>query len=530
MNMFYGLYPVDTDVSDFTACAYNAEIILRLATKPEMGWYARNMRALQSPNRTIGFMGSTRRLITHQATSWTQQLYKDTTTRREAQKLHHPEPSTPLAANTVTDAMKVCPFCDDSTPNTQLHLHGDSIHLHIHCTNAQIQLTRDASNTDIAMALKHLGALFQHAPYDLLNPGDSFQTFMSGILHQYDDFNSHDTSNDDATPPPPFAQSTMSPRLHHSITSSETVWHSLRPTMTTESPELLTYTHGLVSSLPPANYTRATMNVIDHIYIGILPRSAHALIRQYFSLFVTNQQRAHDRRFPRSRTTPHIMSVYWDHAKDHPELLDALNCLRPAQDMKLYRLILKAWNKVSLALLQRARNVQTIIEALVYNRTRQGSKGRKKLRTPCAIPEPCGATLVQTLLHAHMKNPPTNPPTNTPILTATTNRIPCEHDRCNLYESHQLSRGFIIGRALFCPVCQIFNHAAKHAYHIERALRTRPRLRHSLAKLTYLPNQQSAITTTRLLLITLREHHAQDISSLLDNLHSQHAHLVTKCH
>ena len=69
MNMFYGLYPVDTDVSDFTACAYNAETILRLATKPEMGWYARNMREIQSPNQTIGFMGSTRRLITRQATS-----------------------------------------------------------------------------------------------------------------------------------------------------------------------------------------------------------------------------------------------------------------------------------------------------------------------------------------------------------------------------------------------------------------------------------------------------------------------------
>ena len=164
MNMFYGLYPVDTDVSDFTSCAYNAEIILRLATKPEMGWYARNMSELQSPNRTIGFMSPTRQLITHQATSWTQQLYKDTNTRRDAQKFHHPEPSAPLATTTVTDTMEECPFCDDSTPNHQPHLHGDIIYLHIHCTNEQLQLTRDASNTDIAVALKHLGALFQHAP------------------------------------------------------------------------------------------------------------------------------------------------------------------------------------------------------------------------------------------------------------------------------------------------------------------------------------------------------------------------------
>ena len=77
MNMYYGLYSVDTDVSDFTAIVYSAKIILRLATKPEMGWYARNMSELQTPNRTIGCMDSTRRLITHQVTNWAQQLYKD---------------------------------------------------------------------------------------------------------------------------------------------------------------------------------------------------------------------------------------------------------------------------------------------------------------------------------------------------------------------------------------------------------------------------------------------------------------------
>ena len=59
MNMYYGLYPVDTDLSDFTAITYNAEIILRLATKLEIEWHARNMSEPQSPNRIIGFMGLT---------------------------------------------------------------------------------------------------------------------------------------------------------------------------------------------------------------------------------------------------------------------------------------------------------------------------------------------------------------------------------------------------------------------------------------------------------------------------------------
>ena len=139
MNTYYGLYPVDTDVSDFTAVAYQAEIILRLATKPEMGWYALNMAELQKSNRTFGIIGPTRRLITHQATSWTHQLYKDNATRRDAQRLHHPHPTTLMTTTAVTDAMKICPFCDTSSSNTLQYLHGDSINLHIHCSNTNLQ-------------------------------------------------------------------------------------------------------------------------------------------------------------------------------------------------------------------------------------------------------------------------------------------------------------------------------------------------------------------------------------------------------
>ena len=106
------------------------------------------------------------------------------------------------------------------------------------------------------------------------------------------------------------------------------------------------------------------MNVIDHIYIVILPRSMHMTIRHFFSTFAAQQQRAHDNRFPRSRTKPHIITVFWDNAKaqspTHNELLDAMNYLRSSHDMKLYQLVAKAWNKVTISLLQRARNVQTI--------------------------------------------------------------------------------------------------------------------------------------------------------------------------
>lgn len=75
----------------------------------------------------------------------------------------------------------------------------------------------------------------------------------------------------------------MAPLPHRSITSIVTKWNMTRPLLTTGSADLLTYIHGKISSLSPANYSRVSMNMIDHLYIGILPRS----LRQFFSAFVT---------------------------------------------------------------------------------------------------------------------------------------------------------------------------------------------------------------------------------------------------
>ena len=69
--------------------------------------------------------------------------------------------------------------------------------------------------------------------------------------------------------------------------------------MTHKSVDILIYTYILVSSQPSVNYSQVTMNIIDHIYIDILPRSTQASIRQYYSAFVTQQQRDHERSFPR---------------------------------------------------------------------------------------------------------------------------------------------------------------------------------------------------------------------------------------
>ena len=238
----------------------------------------------------------------------------------------------------------------------------------------------------------------------------------------------------------------------------------------------------------------------------------------------------YERRFPQSRKTPHIMSVYWDHTKTHehtsPDLLDALNSLRLPQDMKLYRLVVKAWEKVSIALLQRARNVQTIAEALVYDRTRTSRRLTKRKRKQYTVPDPCGFTLVQTLLTAHRRHTKTaTTPTTAPILTTIPRRLLCETDRCRLYESANHRRGVIIGNALYCPVCKIFHHAVKHTYHMKRALRNRHRLIATLSPLTYIPGKYQALTTTHTLLVTLSAS-THGIASLIAALRKQHAHLI----
>ena len=112
------------------------------------------------------------------------------------------------------------------------------------------------------------------------------------------------------------------------------------------------------------------------------------------------------------------------------------------------------------------------------------------------------------------------------MCTTPQHRVPYEYDRCHLYEAAGLSRGFVICRALFYSVCQIFNHAAKHTYHIERDLRSRLRLLDSLSHTTFIPGDNTALTTTRCLLMTLQKHPAQDITSLLNNLRSQHVYLI----
>ena len=381
-----------------------------------------------------------------------QQLYKDKHTRAVAQTQHHPNPYIPLAKKTVTDVMKICSFCDPMEHSQRWYFHGDSIHLHAYCSNTRIAQIHDRSNTDIFILLQHLGTLFTNSPYPHNLGRDPFRTFLCHLIHQYDDNTQLNTVIPDLDLElHPYHHSIIAPRNHHNITTCPVIWKQIQWAMTPECSDYRTYFHGMVSSLPSANYSRASMNFIDHPYIVILPRSAHTTINRYFIAFVQQHQCTHERYFNRLATTAHIMGFYWDNAISQPAPLRTLHCLNPPNNMKLYILISKALNKVVIVLLQRARHLQTIIETLVYNRSRTGSILPTVQRVPVTIPASCGRNIVQTILRRQIKRTPT---------VASTQNTPYDHDRCNLYAAAHTNRGTIKGCSLFCLVCKIFNHTA----------------------------------------------------------------------
>ena len=85
----------------------------------------------------------------------------------------------------------------------------------------------------------------------------------------------------------------------------------------------------------------------------------------------------------------------------------------------------------------------------------------------------------------------------------------------DFYATTNLSRGGIISKPLFCPVCQIFNHAAKHTHRVERLLKNSPRQQESLARYVSISNTQTGTIANNAIFRTLRLYLAQGISSLL---------------
>ena len=135
--------------------------------------------------------------------------------------------------------MKICPFCAQSPVIRNLYLHGDNIRLHVYFSNAHIQHTYTKSNTNISTTLRHLGALFSHAPYPHNLGVDPFRTFLFTLFHQYND-NTRCASHSQS-PTPTVNRISIRPLTHVTITVSpptsptgknyNRTWHTHAPTI-----------------------------------------------------------------------------------------------------------------------------------------------------------------------------------------------------------------------------------------------------------------------------------------------------------
>ena len=154
------------------------------------------------------------------------------------------------------------------------------------------------------------------------------------------------------------------------------------------------------------------------------------------------------------------MTIHWDHAISQLDFLIALNFLYPINNMKLYKSIYNAWNKVVIVPLQWARNTHTMVDSFMCIHLRSSKIYTKAHRLTTNY-------LWIVWIHTRANNPSRSPghthPARAPHRTAqpidnlklntTQQLLLYEHIRCTLYATLNMCRGTIIGRALFYSVC-----------------------------------------------------------------------------
>ena len=81
---------------------------------------------------------------------------------------------------------------------------------------------------------------------------------------------------------------TQIPRRHRLITTDLNKWARVPHNINPNNHVLLAYIHGLVTVMPPNNYSRTTMNIIDHMYIWVLPAPLYTTILDNLAIFAQN--------------------------------------------------------------------------------------------------------------------------------------------------------------------------------------------------------------------------------------------------
>ena len=134
----------------------------------------------------------------------------------------------------------------------------------------------------------------EHARYNPNPTHTSFQTTLLAIFYYYDNLTYTHTTGPLCTSIPTLPITTRQSMHHRSIQSTAYLWARKSPPILPDHKIYLVHTFGLVSALPPNNYTRTSMNIIDNIYIGILPIALCTTITAYLATIfhyqtITNQ-------------------------------------------------------------------------------------------------------------------------------------------------------------------------------------------------------------------------------------------------
>ena len=113
------------------------------------------------------------------------------------------------------------------------------------------------------------------------------------------------------------------------------------------------------------------MNIIDHVYIGILPLRLYTVILGKLTTFAQHQLTPYHNHIPPNSYIKPLSLITVYHNKVEYELLpnQSILAIDIPKDVKYYKIYTQAWTNVTLTLLQCPKNIKIIINALIYNHT-----------------------------------------------------------------------------------------------------------------------------------------------------------------
>ena len=392
--------------------------------------------------------------------------------------------------------MKTFPLCTTPLHSAGLQplLHGDSVHLHNHCTNQQTTLTKHRSNDDIAQAIQELYTLLSNTPYKTPARHTTFRTTLLTGLHNFDNSPYTLLCGTPCTTPLFYPIPTTQHRTHHSVQSPPQLWAQSLSRVLLHHDAYLTHRHCVVSNLPRNTYTRTALKIIDHLYIGILPAALHSTIRAYLTSVARHQLTVHQTYFRAQIKPPSLITLYYEKAKHNRTLKHAFNVLDITDTSPLAHIYHQAWNFITSSLLQRTRNVQHIVHALVYQQQTKSTLTLPPTPARARTPPLIGRKFATTVLESHrFTNNTTRIATahpSTPLVEPHSPRR-CTHQRCTLTDRLNRAAGTAQGNNIYCQQCHTFNQATHHATRLERTVTTRPYIRQALLKLMFQPRSDT---------------------------------------